>query len=47
MNQRLKKCILCAGAAALLAASPAMAAVNVPAATPANSQMETPDPFKE
>ena len=47
MNQRLKKCILCAGAAALLAASPAMAAVNVPAATPANSQMETPDPGKE
>ena len=48
MNQRWKKCMLCAGIAALLAAAPAMAAVNLPqTASPANSQQETPDLGKE
>lgn len=48
MNQRWKKCMLCAGIAALLTAAPAMAAVNLPqTASPANSQQETPDSGKE
>ena len=47
MNQRLKKCMLCAGFLTLLAAVPAMAAVNLPsAASPANSQTEEPEPGK-
>ncbi|MBS6954607.1 MAG: serine/threonine-protein phosphatase [Enterocloster asparagiformis] len=45
MNQRWKKCILCAGTLAFLAAAPAMAAVNLPA-SPGSSQREEQDPEK-